>query len=217
MCLTGTGYVRPSPPGNAPRPRNVTAGLPTQDYQRGPATNSAAPPHLSRRRRRRQSDGHFFIAMELCEGGTLADLLAARGARQEHLALRVGHAAARAQAVAARDDRSDAHPAARQFLRHQAVFEGAEAEAAVFLRDGDAEEAEVAHLVDQLARDVALLRVEPVGDGGDLIAGEGARQVLHHQALFGHIGRGQRLGFAGHGLRPSRFVECFQAPAAGSR
>ena len=79
-----------------------------------------------------------------------AETLAARHLRQQSagVLLRVKPAA---QTVAARDDAGDAHPGAGQLLGDQAVLEDAEAEAAVLLRNQDAEVAELAELLAQLA------------------------------------------------------------------
>ena len=64
----------------APRPRrDLDGALPNAIHS--VISGLPAPPCAATRRDRaprRQSEGHFFIAMELCGGGTLADLLAAR-------------------------------------------------------------------------------------------------------------------------------------------
>jgi hypothetical protein len=127
--------------------------------------------------------GHGGRAQELATGGT----------RQEHRALRVAHAAAGAEPVAAGDDRGDAHPGARQFLGDQAVFEDAETQPAILLGNDDAEITHVGQLLDQLTWDVALLRVELVGDRQHLLEGKGARRLLDHAALVGHVAHGHSL------------------------
>ena len=116
-----------------------------------------------------------------------AEELALGHARQITAALFLAHHVRADQQIAAGDQRGDAHPAARQLLGHQAVLEAAQAQAAVLLRDQDAEVAELGHLVAQLHRDVALLGVELVGDGQHLVEREVARLLLDHAALFGDV------------------------------
>ena len=119
-----------------------------------------------------------------------AEKLALGHARQVAGALLLAHHLRADQEVAAGDQRGDAHPAARQLLGDQAVLEAAQAQAAVLLGDQDAEVAELGHLVPQVHRDVALLGIELVGDGQDLVEGEFARLLLDHAALFGDVRHG---------------------------
>ena len=114
-----------------------------------------------------------------------AEELALGHARQVAAALLLAHLLRADQQVAARDDRRDAHPAARQFLGDEAVLGAAEAQAAILLGDQDAEIAELGHLVAQVHRDVALLGVEPVGDRQHFVQRELARLLLDHAAFFG--------------------------------
>ena len=122
-------------------------------------------------------------------------------------------------AAGARDDAGDAHPAAREFLRDQAVLEHAEPEAAVLFRRANAEIAEFAHLAAQVHRNLALHRVEFVGHRQHFLHRELARRRLNHQAFFGQVrdvighrstfrtGRRDRAGSARCGStrrRPSR-------------
>jgi len=125
----------------------------------------------------------------LGHGGGAEKLTASR-AGEEDGALGLGHAAAGAQPIATGDDGGHAHPAARQFLGDQAVFEDAEAHAAIFFGDDDAEIAHVGQLLDELRRDVALLRIELVRDRQHFLHDEGARRLLDHAALVGHVTHG---------------------------
>src|SRR5262245_4325235 len=111
-------------------------------------------------------------------------------ARQVPPALLLAHHVRADQEIAAGDQGGDAHPTARQLLGHQAVLEAAQAKPAVLLRNENAEVAELRHLVAQVHRDVALLRIELVGDGQHLVEGEFARLLLDHAALFGDVRHG---------------------------
>ena len=114
-----------------------------------------------------------------------AEELALGHARQIAAALLFAHLLGADQQVAACDDRSDAHPATRQFLGDEAVLGAAEAQAAVLFGDQDAEIAECGHLLAQIHGDLALFGVEFVGDGQDFVQREFARLLLDHAAFFG--------------------------------
>ena len=102
------------------------------------------------------------------------------------------------------DDRADAHPGAAQFLGDEAIFEAAEAEPAMVFRNEDGEEAELGEAVADRHRDVALLRVEPVGGGQHLGHREVAGGLADEELLFGEHGGGQvRAGGRQVGRIPS--------------
>ena len=147
-----------------------------------PLISQLAPSFLARQEMLEMSEPAFGL-----RHGEGAEELALGHARQITAALLLAHHVRADQEIAARDQRGDAHPAARQLLGHQAVLEAAEPEAAVLLRDQDAEIAQLGHLVPQVHRDVALLGVELVGDGQHLVEGEFARLLLDHAALFGDV------------------------------
>ena len=66
-------------------------------------------------------------------------------------------------------DAGEAHPAVGQFLNDADVGQQVQAQAAVLLGDGDAEEAERAHLLDDgLGEGVGALEIG--GNGNDLVA-----------------------------------------------
>ena len=126
-----------------------------------------------------------------------AEKLALRHARQQlGLALRRQRVHRAQQAVAARDQAGDAHPAAREFLGDQAVLEGAQPEAAEFFGDQDAEVAEFGHFLDQFARDRALVRVQLVGQRQHPLHREFARRLLDEPAFVGQYlhGSSSRIG-----------------------
>ena len=85
------------------------------------------------------------------------------------------------------DDAGAAHPAPRQFLRHDRVLEHAQPEAAVLLRDAYAEVAHFGHLAAQFHGDVALHRVQLVGHRQHFAGHEIAGGVPDHPALFGQV------------------------------
>src|SRR6185437_440384 len=89
--------------------------------------------------------------------------------------------------VAARDYTRNAHPCPREFFCHQCILEGAQAEAAVLLRNKYAEVAELTHLVAQLDWDFAFDRVELVCDRQHLVHREVARGLLDHFAFFSEV------------------------------
>jgi hypothetical protein len=117
-------------------------------------------------------------------------------ARGRKTALRLGHAAAGRESVAAGDDGGDAHPGARQLLGDQAVFENAEAQPAILFGNDDAEISHVGQLPDQFRRDVAFFGIEPVGDRQHFLHREGARRFLDQTALVGHVAHGISLAVA---------------------
>ena len=116
-----------------------------------------------------------------------------------------------AQPLRPRDDAGDAHPAAGQFLGHQAVLEHAQAHAAELRGHHDAEVALLAHGLDQRAGHLTLLRIQDVRHGLDVRSGELPRRVLQGDALVGPVGRrhdrvgsGSRFGGHAHGLTRGR-------------
>jgi hypothetical protein len=90
-------------------------------------------------------------------------------------------------ALGTRDDGGHRHPAAGELLADQAVLEDAQAQAAVLFGDGDAEVAHVGHLLAQLRRDDAVGAIELVGHRQHFLHDEGARRLLDHAALVGHV------------------------------
>ncbi len=112
---------------------------------------------------------------------------AADHARQIGLPHVLGHGLHDPAPLGARDDGRDRHPAARQLLADQAVLEDAKAEAAVLLRNRDAEIPHLRHLVAQIHGDLGIRAVEGVGDGQHLLHGELARRLPDHLALFRHV------------------------------
>ena len=81
------------------------------------------------------------------------------------------------------DDAGEAHPPVRELLDDPDVGQEIEAEAAVRLGDGHAEEPELAHLVDDLRRE-AVLPFELGGDGGHLLVDEAPDRV---DDLLAHV------------------------------
>ena len=75
---------------------------------------------------------------------------------------------------------------ALQLARDQAVGDVAQARAAVFLRDGRAEQAERAHLGQQLLVDPLLAPGEP-HPRHQLVLGERPRAVAHHALFLGQV------------------------------
>ena len=101
----------------------------------------------------------------------------------------VGHR--RPQALGAGQDAGRRHPGAGQLLADHAVLEDAEPEAALLGGHGDAEVAELGQPGQQGRRDLALLRVELVGDRQHLVHREPAGLQLQLLAL-GRVPRGQQ-------------------------
>ena len=101
---------------------------------------------------------------------TAVGRISARGdLRQPFGLLRLG-AAAEDQLggdLGAGAERADADVAARELLGDDAHRGLGQAGAAVFLGDGQAEDAELAHLLDDLDRDQLVLQVPAVGEGHD--------------------------------------------------
>ena len=91
------------------------------------------------------------------------------------------------QHVAACHHAGDTHPTARKFFRNEAIFECTQSEATIFLRNEDAEIAELGHLVDQLAGHFTLHGIELVGDRPNDVGGEIARGFLDQAAFVGQF------------------------------
>lgn len=89
-----------------------------------------------------------------------------------------------------RDDAGRAHPRARQLLGDEAVLEHAEPEAADRLGREDPEEAELAHLLADVRRDLALHGIERIGDGQDPLHRELTRHLLDRVSFLGVVGGG---------------------------
>ena len=81
-----------------------------------------------------------------------------------------------------RDGRVDA----RQLLDRDRVGHGVGAGAAVLLRERDAHQPELGHLLDELVRE-ALFAVELLGDRGDPRLGEVAHGPAQQLLLFGQL------------------------------
>src|SRR5262249_29212869 len=94
----------------------------------------------------------------------------------------------------------------RQLLGHEHVLEDAEAEAAVLLRDEDAEVPELGELVAKRHRNLALHWVELVGDGQHLPHRELARRFEDRLALVRVVGRRNALEHAGECAHPASFL-----------
>ena len=92
-----------------------------------------------------------------------------------------------AHALGVGDDRGRAHPRPRQLLGDQAVLEHTEAHAADVGRQGDPEVAHLAHAVEERAWDVALLRVQLVGQREHLVHREAAGGVLQRSSLLRQV------------------------------
>ena len=117
--------------------------------------------------------------------------LGRRDPRQPFLLLRLG-AAAEDQLrrdLRARPERADADVAARQFLRDHAHRRLRHAGAAVLLGDGQAEDPEPPHLLDDRQRDQLVLQVPLVGEGHDLVVGEAPELVADHLVVLVEPGR----------------------------
>ena len=91
------------------------------------------------------------------------------------------------------DDAGQAHPAVGQLLDDADVGQQVEAEAAVVLGDGDAEEPELAHLLDDLGREPVVV-LQLGGDGSDLVGDEAADGL---DDLPAHVGIGRACGGGG--------------------
>lgn len=76
--------------------------------------------------------------------------------------------------------RADADPGARQLLGDHAHGGLAHAAAAELFGDGQAEDTQFAQFLHQLQRDQLVLQVPFVGEGGDLLLGEGVELVADH-------------------------------------
>ncbi len=134
--------------------------------------------------------GEVGARLRLGEGDRADPPTRGRQPAQPGADLRVGAVAA--GAVAAGDDAADAHPGAGQLLGHQAVVEDAQPQAALVLGDQHPEQAELAHPLQQVGRDVLVQRVEPVGDREDLVHREGADPLDQCRALRGVVRRRRR-------------------------
>ena len=121
-----------------------------------------------------------------------ADPLAAGAAGRAARSRRSSSGDRRPQALGAGQDAGRRHPGAGQLLADHAVLEDAEAQAAVLGRHGDAEVAELGQPGQQRRRDLALLRVELVGDRQHLVHREPAGLLLQLLPL-GRVPRGQQL------------------------
>ena len=177
----------------------------------------------------------------LGEHGRRQDL-AGRQLGQPSLLLRLGAAEADqfGRDLAARAERAEADIAARQLLRHHAHRQLAEAEPAVVLRHGQAEDAELRQRLDHRHRDIGVLPVPLmgivamiVGEAAELLADHGQRLVVERRVAEFAVGdrvrrvristalpaplrvrcRHRRIG--GEAPRPQ--PACRDRPAAGSR
>jgi hypothetical protein len=121
-----------------------------------------------------------------------ADPVAVGAAGQQFVpAVGVGHC--RPQALRAGEDAGRRHPRPGELLADHAVLEDAEPEAALLGRHGDTEVAELGQPGEQGRRDLALLRVELVGDRQHLVHREAAGLQLQFLTLRG-VPRGQQRG-----------------------
>jgi hypothetical protein len=116
-----------------------------------------------------------------------AEIVSARGTLVQLAPMLVAHMARAGHVVSLPDDRCNAHPGTRQLFRHQAIFEAAKTEAAQVLRDEHAEIAHVGKLAAQLHGNIALHRIELIGDRQHFLHGEVARGVLDQATLVRHI------------------------------
>ena len=147
---------------------------------------------------------HPLVAVQHGAGGDAGEVGAGVGLRQRDRADPLTARAAgeqlvpplvvgdrRPQALRAGQDAGRRHPGAGQLLADHAVLEDAEPQAAVLGRHGDAEVAELGQPVQQGRRDLALLRVELVGDRQHLVHREPAGLLLQLLPLRG-VPRGQQ-------------------------
>ena len=91
------------------------------------------------------------------------------------------------------DDAGDRDPAARELLDDHRVGRQVEAHPAVLLGDGDAEQAELLHLLDDGLGELVLV-VVLLGDREDLLVDELAHHLGDRLLLVGLLGVGVSLG-----------------------